>query len=129
MKDVPVISIVDDDQSVLSGLSSLFRSMGWQVHTFASAEAFLYSELLTTTHCLVSDVQMPGMSGLELQQRLRADGHEMPTIFISAFESEARQIEAMNQRAFCVLSKPVNATAILRCINKLLADGHDTASL
>ena len=129
MKEVLVISIVNDDQSVLSGLSSLFRSMGWQVHTFPSAETFLHSELLSTTDCLVSDVQMPGMSGLELQRCLRDRGHDVPTIFISAFESEASRTEAIKQRALCVLNKPVNTSAILRCINELFGEGPDIASL
>jgi FixJ family two-component response regulator len=85
LESVPLISIVDDDGSVRDATQSLIRSLGYNVETFASAEEFLGWFQVEETACLVTDVQMPGLSGVELQNRLISDGRDMPTIFISAF--------------------------------------------
>ena len=82
---VPLISIVDDDESVRESTKDLIRSLGYVAATFASAEEYLRSGHVTDTSCLIADVQMPGMSGLELQDRLVADGHRTPIVFITAF--------------------------------------------
>jgi FixJ family two-component response regulator len=82
---VPMISIVDDDKSVREATESLVRSLGYNAVTFGSAEEFLGSAYLMTTACLINDIQMPGLSGVELQERLIADGHRLPMIFITAF--------------------------------------------
>ena len=85
---VPVISIVDDDESVRQATSALVRSLGYAVATFASAEDFLESDRLDDTACLITDVQMPGLSGVELQSRLIADGRHMPIIGVTAYPEE-----------------------------------------
>jgi CheY-like chemotaxis protein len=79
-----VISIVDDDDAVRRGIKSLLRSLDYIVHTFASAEEFLKSRQLHQTSCVISDVRMPGVSGLELQTRLHAEGHHISMIFLTA---------------------------------------------
>jgi FixJ family two-component response regulator len=89
LKRVSVISIVDDDESVRTATNSLMRSLGFTAYTFASAEEFLRSLQLNDTSCLISDVQMPSMSGIELQRHLIARGHRTPIIFITAFPDES----------------------------------------
>jgi FixJ family two-component response regulator len=86
--EVPVISIIDDDASVRTATARLLRSMGFSVHAFASAKEFLSSPRLSETSCIIADVQMPGMSGVELQDHLIANGHKTPIIFITAFPQE-----------------------------------------
>jgi FixJ family two-component response regulator len=83
LQQTPVISIVDDDESVREATKSLIRSLGYRAVTFGSAEEFLESPHVMATACLITDVQMPGLSGVELQDRLIADGHRMPLIFVS----------------------------------------------
>ena len=90
MSNPPVISIIDDDGSVRAATCNLVRSLGYVVHTFASAGEFLRSPHLHDTSCVIADVQMPVMSGLELQAHLLADGYRMPFIFITAFSSRER---------------------------------------
>ncbi|WP_408371624.1 MULTISPECIES: response regulator transcription factor, partial [unclassified Paraburkholderia] len=80
----PVVSIVDDDSAVRVALSSLIRSLGWDARMYESAEEFLASGQAAHTSCLISDIRMPGMSGIEMHERLRAQGHAPATIFISA---------------------------------------------
>src|ERR1700724_2627823 len=82
MQQVPMISIVDDDESVREATKSLVRSLGYTAATFCSAEEFLESAEVTATACLITDVQMPGLSGVELQDRLIADGNRMPSYFL-----------------------------------------------
>jgi CheY-like chemotaxis protein len=83
MSNTPMISIVDDDEAVRNATKALIRSLGYRVATFASAEDFLKSDRLRETSCLISDVQMPGLNGLELQEHLTAAGHRIPTIFVT----------------------------------------------
>src|SRR3954451_21934637 len=82
-KAIPIISIVDDDDGVREATASLVRSLGYRASTFASADEFLKSEQVSNTSCLITDVRMPGMSGIDLQDRLIADGHRIPIIFIT----------------------------------------------
>ena len=85
MSRVPVVSIIDDDASVRVATHRLVRSLGYIAHTFSSADEFLQSPLVNDTSCMIADVQMPGMSGVELQSVLLAQGRRMPIIFITAF--------------------------------------------
>jgi FixJ family two-component response regulator len=85
---VPVISIVDDDDSVREATKFLVRSLGYTAATFASAEEYLRSDLVRDTSCLITDVKMPGMSGVELQGRLIADDRRIPVIFVTGFPEE-----------------------------------------
>ena len=97
MTAVPVISIIDDDASVRAATNNLVRSLGYTVHTFASAEAFLHSAQLNDTSCAIVDVQMPTMSGIELQSHLRAKGYRVPFIFITAFPEESARARAQGR--------------------------------
>ena len=88
MTTVPVISVIDDDESIRTAIYNLLRSLGYVVHVFASAEAFLESPQLHNTWCVIADVRMPGMSGIDLQFRLRNEGNTVPFVFITAVPDE-----------------------------------------
>jgi FixJ family two-component response regulator len=117
---VPVISIIDDDESVRIAMKGLLRSLGLIVHMFASAEDFLKSSCINDTSCLITDVQMPGMSGVELQRRLIAQGQHTPIIFITAFPDETIQAQLLGAGAICFLSKPFDEEILLQCLDTAL---------
>ena len=98
---------------------SLLRSLGWAVHTFASAEEFLDSPSLNEASCLVLDIQLPGMSGIELQRVLNAEGYPAPVIFISAFADDRLRAQA-RAGAVCSLSKPSDEQSLIQCLDKAL---------
>ncbi len=114
------IAIVDDDDAVREALKNLARSLGYHASTFASAHEFLNSEQISDISCLVSDVQMPGLSGIELQDRLIAEGHRIPIIFITAFPDEAVRTRAMKGGARAVLSKPIDSHQLVDHLEKAL---------
>lgn len=116
----PVIAVVDDDTAVRTGIDSLVRSLGFVACLFASAEEFLISSCLKNTDCLITDVQMPGMSGVELHEHLSNQGMHIPTIFITAFPEEAVRKRAMTGSAVGFLSKPFNAQVLIDCIESTL---------
>ena len=116
MSDSPIVSIVDDNESVRLGTASLVRSAGWQTRMYASAEAFIESIEIEETFCIISDVQMPGMSGLEMQLALIERGFAIPIIFITAFPDEAIRARALRNGAVCFLAKPVDTNLILSCL-------------
>ena len=120
MRQVAVISIVDDDESVREATKSLVRSLGYKAATFGSAEEFLGSTEMTTTACLISDVQMPGLSGVELQDRLIADGRCVPTIFVSAFPDEQVRRRVLGSGAIGYLNKPFEEEHLIACIDAAL---------
>jgi FixJ family two-component response regulator len=111
---VAVISIIDDDASVRVATHRLVRSLGYTAHTFASADEFLRSSQLNDTSCVIADVQMPGMSGLELQNLLQTQGHRLPIIFITAFPAESVRAQALEAGAACFLSKPFDARTLIK---------------
>ena len=115
------ISIVDDDASVRQALGSLVRSLGHDALLYDSAEHFLGAGAVHVSSVVVTDVQMPGMNGIELQERLRRDGHGVPVIFITAFPEEALRRRAMAGGATCFLAKPFEGDAMIRCIETALA--------
>jgi FixJ family two-component response regulator len=125
LEQVPVISIVDDDKSVREATKSLVRSLGYKVMTFGSAEEFLESEHLTATACLITDVQMPGLSGVQLQDRLIADGYRMPVIFVTGFPDERVQGRALKSGALGFLRKPLNEDRLIECINFALTSSSN----
>jgi FixJ family two-component response regulator len=100
---VAVISIIDDDASVRLATHRLVRSLGHIAHTFASADEFLHSSQLNDTSCVIADVHMPGMSGIELQNLLQTQGHRLPIIFITAFPEESVRAKALEAGAACFL--------------------------
>ena len=121
MAQAPEISIIDDDDSVRISTGLLVRSLGFITHTFASAKDFLDSADLTGTGCLIMDVQMPAMTGIELQDLLRAQGHRVPIIFISAFPDQSIKTQALEGGALCFLSKPFQPAALIEYINLALS--------
>ena len=107
-----IISIVDDDEAVCIATSALVRSLGWQANIFASAEAFLQSGQIADTACLISDVRMPNMSGVEMRDRLLQLGYALPTIFVTAFPTAALRATVISSGALALLEKPVDAVAL-----------------
>ena len=120
LSDDPVISIIDDDESVRTGTASLVRSLGLTAHTFVGADEFLQSHRLDDTSCLILDVQMPGMSGLELQELLAARGCRLPIIFITAHPEECIRDRALAAGAVCFLRKPFAAQELIQCLDSAL---------
>jgi FixJ family two-component response regulator len=118
--DPPLISIVDDDDSVREALLGLVRSVGFAASTFASAEEFVNSDQLGNADCLILDVCMPGMSGIELQRQLVADRCAVPVIFITAHEDEGLRAQALRGGAEAVLIKPFSEEALLNAIHSAL---------
>jgi FixJ family two-component response regulator len=115
-----MISIVDDDASMREATKELVRSLGYTATAFASAEDFLKSEQLSETACLISDVQMPGLSGIDLQRRLIANGHRMPIIFITAFPDERARARALGAGAVGFLTKPYREESLIECLGQAL---------
>jgi FixJ family two-component response regulator len=120
MPSSSLISIVDDDDSVRESLSGLIRSVGFGALVFASAEEFLNSNHLSDTDCLILDVRMPGMNGLELQRRLAASHTSIPVIFITAHGDEEARVRALNGGAVEYLLKPFSEEALLKAIDTAL---------
>ena len=117
---VSLISIVDDDQSVREATTSLLKSNGFRAEVFTSAEDFLASRYLDETKCLILDVQMPGMNGLELQRRLASENRCIPIIFISAHDNQEVRKQAARSGAIDFLPKPFSEEALLRAIRDAL---------
>ena len=117
---VPCISIVDDDESIREALKSLLGSVGFRAEVFASAEEFLNSSRMLDTECLILDVWMPGMSGLELQSALSSAESRTPIVFISAHDDEQVRTRALNAGAVDFLHKPFSEEALLNGIQSAL---------
>src|SRR6516162_3215379 len=109
----PMISIVDDDPFVRQATGSLVQSMGYRSATFASAEEFLQSSYIDETACLITDVQMPGLSGVDLQRVLIAGGNRTPMIFITAYFDERIRRSVMEAGAIAYLSKPFDDESLI----------------
>lgn len=118
-----IVCIVDDDESIREALSGLLRSAGFSVAVFPSGEAFLQSDVLGRTSCLILDVRMPEMTGPELQARLVQAGHRIPTVFITAQTSEALQAQLVASGA-AFLRKPFDEETLLREVERA-ASGSD----
>jgi FixJ family two-component response regulator len=120
LKHKPLIAVVDDDQSVREALENLISSVGWEAKLFASAEAFLDSDAPLRTDCAVLDLRLPGISGLELQQKLAADGQSVPVIIITAQGDGKARAEALAAGAIAFLKKPFREEALLVAIGSAL---------
>ena len=120
MANPELISIVDDDESVRQGLTRLLTSVGFAVNTFASAEEYLSSDQLGRADCLILDIRLSGMSGIELQRQLAANHSEVPTIFVTAHEEETERAQAPAGNVSAVLIKPFSEEALLNAISKAL---------
>jgi len=122
-----LISLVDDDESIRRTTTLLIQSFGLQATAFESAESLLMSSQLQETSCLIVDVQMPGMNGLQLQRYLAASGYKIPIIFITAYDNKESRQQAMQAGAVAFLSKPFNDELLLETIRATLQDGERSA--
>ena len=120
-----MISIIDDDESVRRALHGLMRSVGFAVNVFASAEEFLDSDRLRYTDCLILDVRLPGMDGLELQRHLAASHSEIPIIFITSYEDDEVRARALNAGAVDYFLKPFDDEDLLDAIDVALKSWTD----
>jgi FixJ family two-component response regulator len=120
MSGVPLISIVDDDDSLRNSLNNLIRSVGFGVQGFSSAEAFLNSHQLHDTACLILDVRMPGISGLDLQRRMVAANSRIPIVFITSHGDDNTRTRALEAGAVDFLYKPFREEALLSAIDRAL---------
>ena len=122
--DIPVISIVDDDELVRDAVKSLVRSLGYAAAEHASAEDYLRSNERGTSSCLITDIQMPGMSGADLQAQLIAEGDVTPVIFMTAFDDKKICARVLEAGAFGYLKKPFDENALVQCLEKALTRGY-----
>jgi FixJ family two-component response regulator len=120
LSKLPQVAIIDDDVSVRATTDSLVRSLGCIVSTFASAEEFLQSNRLDDLSCVIADVQMHGMSGVELQAHLVTQGNHVPFIFFTAFPDERVRGQALGAGAICYLTKPFDGESLIQCIEAAL---------
>lgn len=115
------VSIVDDNEASRLAIANLVRSLGWQTLVFDSAEAYLSRRSLADVDelgCLISDVRMPGMSGIELHEQLLASGHAPPTIFVTAFRTEALRKRVAHNGALALLQKPIDTRELEQCLER-----------
>lgn len=121
MSPVPLICVVDDDASVRVSVEALIRSLGYQVRSFGSAREFLDSDSREATACVISDVQMPGMTGIELKETLTSEGSTLPVILMSAFADDTARAKAEQAGAVCFLKKPFTGDSLIGCLERALA--------
>ena len=120
MSGPSVISVLDDDPYVRAAINNLLKSRGYIVHTFASAEEFLESTDLRDASCVIADVQMPVMSGIDLLAQTRDQGSATPFIFITAFPEESVRARALKAGAICFLGKPFATSELMQCLEMAL---------
>ena len=120
MSQRSVIAVVDDDESVREAVAGLLKSFGYRAVPFERAEDFLNFSDLNNTACLIADVQMPGMTGLELQSRLVASGKSIPTILITAYPEQTVRARALQNGVRCYLAKPFRDEELLSCIRSAI---------
>src|SRR5882672_5184412 len=120
LEDTKLVAIVDDDDLMRSALQGLLKAVGWPARAFASAEEFLTSGQQHETACLIADIRMPGMSGLELQAKLNAEHCRIPTIFITAHGDARMRMQALRAGAVEFLAKPFDDEALLESVRAAL---------
>jgi FixJ family two-component response regulator len=125
LSQVPVVSIIDDDISVRVATCRLVRSHGYVAYAFASPDEFLQSKQAADTSCVIADVQMPGMTGIELQSLLRTQGRTLPMIFITAFPDEQIRARALKAGAIAFLSKPFEGNKLIEHLNSAVGSSGD----
>jgi FixJ family two-component response regulator len=116
-----VISIIDDDEPTRSAVADLMRAKGFSVSAYDSAEDFLRTVGHEASHCIITDIQMPGLSGIELKQRLDVENCKTPVIMITARVEQRLHSLALASGAFCLLRKPFKASALIECVERALA--------
>ncbi len=121
MPPVPVIAVVDDDPAIREAMDDLIMSFGYECRLFVSAEQFLESKQQADIDCIVVDVKMPGLSGIELQSELNRRGNPPPMIFVTSYQDERTRNAALNGGALAFLGKPVNIVSLIGCLESVLA--------
>jgi FixJ family two-component response regulator len=120
MFEKPLVAIVDDDIWARDGIGELVQSLGYRAFTFVSGRDFLESDCVEGSACVITDLQMPGMSGLELQRQLLALGHSIPIILITAFPNEAHRAQALDAGAIGFLIKPCDERSLIECLSRAI---------
>ena len=121
MAERPLVAIVDDDESIRHATRDLLRAAGFSTATYEDAESFLASESRAGAACVIADIRMPGMTGLELYQALVASGHGIPTVIITAHPEDVTRSRARQAGITCYLSKPFAPDELLECVHKAVA--------
>jgi FixJ family two-component response regulator len=121
MPIAPLVSIVEDDDFLRASMTRLMRSLGFTVESFPSAAGLLASPRLAETDCLIADVNMPGMTGIELYRHLVRTGHAIPTILITAYPNDVDRTSALTEGVICYLHKPVDQEVLIGCLDAALS--------
>jgi FixJ family two-component response regulator len=124
MSETSLVSVVEDDPSFRDSMRRLLRSLGHNVEAFSSAADFLASPRLVETACLIADVHMPGMTGVELYRHLIEAGHAIPTILVTAYPNDVDRARVLADGAVCYLRKPIDEKDLRRCIHAALRSGE-----
>jgi FixJ family two-component response regulator len=124
MPKAPFVSVVDDDKFNRASMRRLVTSLGYAVEDFASAADFLASPHLSETACLIADIHMPAMSGVELYRHLVDVGYAIPTILVTGQPDNGEQARALNDGVVCYLRKPINDECLVRCLHSALQSGE-----
>jgi FixJ family two-component response regulator len=124
MSKALLVSVVEDDQFFRESMGRLMRSLGYTVEAFSSGADFLASPRLSETACLIADVHMPAMTGVELYRRLSDAGHAIPTILVTAYPNDADRARALDDGVVCYLRKPVDEQHLIRCLRAALTSGE-----
>ena len=124
MQKASLVSIVEDDQFFRESLKRLMRSQGYSVEAFSSAADFLASPRFVETACLIADVNMPAMTGIELYNQLIEAGHMIPTVLVTAYPNDADRDRALKDGVVCYLRKPVDDEHLIRCLRAALHSGE-----
>ena len=119
-----LVSVVEDDRFFRNSMGRLMRSLGYNVEAFSSAADFLASPRLIETACLIADVHMPAMTGVELYRHLIEAGHAIPTILVTAYPDDVDRARALNDGVVCYLRKPVDEQHLIRCLRAALESGE-----
>ena len=120
------VSVVEDDRFFRESMERLMRSLGYTTETFSSAADFLASPRLAETACLIADVHMPAMTGLELYRHLVDTGRAVPTILVTAYPNDSDRVRALNDGVLCYLHKPVDEQRLVECLRAALTSGGPT---
>jgi FixJ family two-component response regulator len=121
-----LVSVVEDDQFFRESMQRLMRSLGYTVEAFASAADFLASPRVVETACLIADVHMPAMTGVELYRHLVDAGYAVPTIIVTAYPDDVDRARALKEGVVCYLRKPIDETHLIRCLREVLRSGEPT---
>jgi FixJ family two-component response regulator len=124
MPKASLVSVVEDDRYFRESMRRLMRSLGYNVEAFSSAADFLASPRLIETTCLIADVHMPAMTGIELYRHLIEAGYAIPTILVTAYPDDVDRARALNDGVVCYLRKPVDEQHLIRCLRAALESGE-----